>query len=296
MKRFLTVLASFVLAVSGFAQAPPKVQLALVLDQTGSAGGTGTIHRIDTRTGKYLGSFGQSTLYYPSAIAVQPTTNVVFVDDSVSLKKLDMSTGRYLGLVVRNTALGGPVVAMRFGPDGSLYAAVSVSGGNYDLVRVNPTTGVVVKSSFPQPTDYATRVTIGFRPNGNVTVFNSLGTRTYEDTYNAGSLAILSSPSVDGPDSVDFRTSNDVFLRRLSTTSVYSGVGAFSTGDFVGGANLTSPLIAEGALYQTFIFGGFAGNTAVVVYDTSDVAFLTGVFYPSPFTHGSLVDMAIYAK
>ena len=297
LRQALVGLAILATLGSAAAQSAPRVQIALVLDQSGPSGSTGVVHRIDTRTGKYLGLFGSGSLFGPSAIAVQPATNVVFVDDSTAIKKLDMSTGRYLGLFTRNTALGGTVVSMRFAPSGDLYAAIRTDATHYKPVRIDPATGAVTGVGSAQSCNFHTKTSVGFRPDGRVEVLNSLAGYTYADTYSAD-LAVydVSSRYLAVEDTSDYRTSNDVFIRRVTNGGVYGGIGAFGVGSQVGQNNLTLPLFCEAPLNQTVSFGLFGGSPTLVFLDTNELPFTAGAFATATFTHGTLVDMAIYAK
>src|ERR1700754_825109 len=129
MTKILRRLAFTTAALTGLAAVSaaqlPKVQLALVLDGA-------VVHRVDVRTGKYLGNFGQGTFFGASTLAVQPSTKIVFVEDTHGIRKFDMSTGRSLGLFNRTpfstgTSFTSALKVMRFAPSGDLYGALQTS-------------------------------------------------------------------------------------------------------------------------------------------------------------------------
>ena len=295
IRRVLTGIAALLTLATAVAQTPPKVQLALVADASGAYGLEGAVLRYDTRTGKFLGAFGAGAVVRPTTIAVQPSTNVVFVGDTQSIKRFDMSTGRLLGVFKRDSDLGGTPKTMRFAPSGDLYTVVAVGGNNFRIVRLNPVTGATLGQSLDVAADTSGRIGLGFRPNGNVEMLDSLGIVSYADNFTPDLATYLGFDAVASPTRSPFRTSSDVYLRFQPDSSLFSGFGTYASGDLVLVPAVDRAFFAEAPLNQTFMLGTIGTKSYLYSFDTSGVGLYNGVLLVGSVKI-SQSDMAIYAK
>lgn len=141
-------------AVAASAQMP-KVEMALLVDTAHNL-----VHRVDLQTGRYFGTIGMGKLVTPQAIAVDSAKGIAYVSDYVGVKKFDISTGRYLGML-----LSGSSAALVCEPNGNVDAIIGSAGG-FVVRRMNPNNGATIAQSAVRPWSTNAGAALTLSPQG----------------------------------------------------------------------------------------------------------------------------------
>jgi hypothetical protein len=163
------------------------------------------IHRVNPVTGQVQDALGTGNLVDPRQIAVQPGTHVAFVADAVGVKRFNLNTGAFLGVlwsappVPLGTRNVPAVRDLAFSPDGRLYVVTQLPHGSgslpwiarYRIEERNPSTGAVIRGVENQSDAFdwsgnLAPIHITVRPNGILDEWVIMDGETYVFAWNPG--------------------------------------------------------------------------------------------------------------
>lgn len=272
MKRTF-LLASFLLAASSYA-----LELGLVVDAS-----TRVVHRFDTYTGNYFGSFGSGFLTSPRGIFIQQSTGTAYVQDVVSgshrLRAFNYNTGEYLG-----STFGSTFNWLLFGDTFGTIA----SDGNYYTSDAN---GGTAKIRLDQTTFFGWHTNVAVAQggvaegsDGNIYSIDTAGNLRF------GAKATFTAPGGNAwPSSVAGMTTSNpkqmahhagrVYWANNGTDSIGSaGMGGVAPGSFSIAANLDQPIglafAHAGTMYVSGKRPGAPGVGRIIRVDAATGDFL----------------------
>ncbi len=319
LARFATM-GIAAMAIAGLASAQgltPRKQWALITD-TGNGGcNGGSVHRLDVYNGSDHGSFGQGNLTNPVGIAVQPSTGVAYVAEQGAIKRFDPVSGAYLGAIVNSVGTGFAFEAIRFDSAGDLYVVLTQNFGmNYRLIKLDPATGGLLGASVVKFANSFFRMSLGFRPSGEVEVGHIYTAGTDDPTNDANYVdyfaastqfeyTLIHPTGFTAPFQI-FRTSDDTYIRWQIQFDGYQWTNTLTCGTGVLGSWLPVEkfdvntdfqiLFAESFNHETYALQKQQGTFHLRGYDTKGVAVKDAIVNLGAFQAGNLTGMAIFIK
>jgi len=308
----LTGLAT--LGVLGFAaaQAPHMV----LISDAGGPSNVSEIHKINAETGQYLGSIGAGVLKHAGPLAIPLGGTTVIVADDNGLKRFNIVSGKYLGLVLPDDkAHPGKVAAMGYDFNGGINVVAQTAQSVYRLRRyIDPKAGgnLFFDSEIYHNGTFASTVSVGPRSWHIVEVLHGDIALTIGDLYDMDptldEFKIPPQYYATNPlvfrDAGDFRAWNGSFLRVLPSGEIRLGQGDLNGGSHLGWLGMgrylgTAECSRLNAVTGEVTMATEVNAIQVNLYNFIDVPLLT--LQPlgrinSYFIHGNLTGVATYRQ